>query len=737
MDESTYSIFCARPHEKWFKVTLPDGQPSDKIAYNEAAMTPEFLSLVKKTGARISLCRGPDGRLAIARKHFNRIATGSGDVSGTIPQEADLKEGQFVELKTSIVFAPEEHRPNIPEQLEVNIMKEIAAFANTTGGTLFVGIDDKTKRFTGIEGDLRETLELRVPNPRTAKDEWRTYRRSNDGYELIIREAVKIHLKRLTSGDFVHVSFWKGGESGKTVCRIDVDPFYSENPLRLEPNQGYFVREGNLAKHISRDMEGDFLSRARDRYRNRPSPFFRFAGRATLAFYSDGKAYFNGWRKTEARCLGLVCLPERLDVRTRCIAIYADGTAASFDAADIARGASPDGEELDSPLDDSGNLVSVLQLDHDGISGDDSWIVVQFSWQRVMAAFKSFQPMALLKDRKPFERVPFLPSEEMTIQSCAVVPDEDIKRFSDAHYPTVEYYYHGPRITLHNPVFSWMHKPDSSDLGSLVSLVPSFSWSDFQDFLKTGGGGFCERVPQRCRIVEAGCPVEGSLVLPHRNSIRFEAPPCRDLSNWIILDIPAEHRDTRVVFTFSNGYAFAMQLTDLLKTLKNGPLDFCGKFETDPPMQLVSVLLARPEDVLVTIIKGVFPCGYDNKGRPYSIAEVAYEESDDEYSFGPLTCLFSAESCPVSAIPVLPEPPAPPEEDNYAEWDEWNEIFNGTYVFDAGILRKETLAGLSVDEWRRKRNPNDPRCPLMGIDIGAWSTYGKNPGTLIAAMSIR
>ena len=731
MEEAAYSIFCTRPDEKWFRVTLPDGKVSDKIAYDKAAMAPEFLSLVKKSGARISLYRGPDGRLAIAKKHFNRIATDSGDVSGTIPQEADLKEGQFVELKTSIVFVPKERRPNIPKQLEINIMKEIAAFANTTGGTLFVGVDDKTRRFTGIEGDLREQLELRVPNPQPAGDEWHTYDATNDGYELIIREAVKIHLKRLSSGDFVHVSFWKGGESGRTVCRIDVDPFYSEKPLRLEPDQGYFVRCGNLAKHVSRDMVENFLSLARDRYRNRPSPFFRFAGRATLAFYSDGKAYFNGWRKTEARCLGLVRLPERLDVRTRCVAVYADGTAAGFDAADIVRGASPDGAELDSPL-DSGNLVSVLQLDHDGIRGDDLWIVVRFSWQRVMAAFKSFQPMALLKDRWHFERVPFLPSEGMTIQSCDVVPDEDLKRFAGIVDPTIPHWYHGPEIEVRHqyPDYSWMHKPDSSDLGSLVSLVPPFAWSDFQDFLRTGAGVFCERSPQRCRIVECGRSAAGSLVFPNRASVRFEADVCRDLSNWTILDIPAEHRDTRVVFTFSDGSVFALQSTDLLRLIQNGSLQYCHKFEDGPsgePVQLVSVLLGRPEDILVTILKSVGASGHDDEGRAYSMDEVALEEAGD--AGGALSCSFSAEYRSVAEVPVLSG--FPDEGENRSKW---RRTFGRLYVFDAGILRKETLRGKSVEEWKKGRNRHDPRCPLAGIDIGAWSTYGKNPGLTIAAM---
>ena len=198
----------------------------------------------------------------------------------------------------------------------------------------------------------------------------------------------------------------------------------------------------------------------------------------------------------------------------------------------------------------------------------------------------------------------------------------------------------------------------------------------------------------------------------------------------MILDIPVEHRDMRVVFTFSEGSAFSVLITDLLQSLQNGPLDFCHEFDTDPPMELISVLLARPEDVLATIIKYVSTGSCDDQDHLYTIGDVVAEFADDGSS---LTCEFSTGYCSVATIPVLPTPPRDDDEDI----SKWRKTLGDLYVFDAGILRKETLAGLSVDEWRRKRNPNDPRCPLAGIDIGAWSTYGKNPGTLIAAMSIR
>lgn len=63
-------------------------------------------------------------------------------------------EGQTLELKTSISFPPGEGKANIGKQL-YNILKELTAFMNTDGGTLYIGIHDKFKKVVGIKGDYQ------------------------------------------------------------------------------------------------------------------------------------------------------------------------------------------------------------------------------------------------------------------------------------------------------------------------------------------------------------------------------------------------------------------------------------------------------------------------------------------------------------------------------------------------------------------------------------------------------
>ena len=67
------------------------------------------------------------------------------------------KESRVVEFKTSMVYPPENHyRANIKAQTAA-IMKEIAAFLNTDGGTLYLGVNNEGSA-EGLENDLAFSL---------------------------------------------------------------------------------------------------------------------------------------------------------------------------------------------------------------------------------------------------------------------------------------------------------------------------------------------------------------------------------------------------------------------------------------------------------------------------------------------------------------------------------------------------------------------------------------------------
>lgn len=92
----------------------------------------------------------------ITDKGFLKLKEYKGDKSqeieknifGSIVTNEDWK----TEYKTSIAFPPGSTYANIDKQLG-NIIRELVAFMNTEGGTLFIGIHDKTKEVIGIKKD--------------------------------------------------------------------------------------------------------------------------------------------------------------------------------------------------------------------------------------------------------------------------------------------------------------------------------------------------------------------------------------------------------------------------------------------------------------------------------------------------------------------------------------------------------------------------------------------------------
>lgn len=157
-----------------------------------------------------------------------------------LPVLAVGDENQTMELKTSIVFPPGEGEANIGKQL-YTILKELTAFMNTDGGTLYIGIHDKTKKVIGIEGDYKYLND-------DEKDEYNgSYKEDKDGYELKIRNTMD-RLCPSLANSLTTISF--ESLEGNDYCVIDVKP--ARRPIFLSGTQLY-VRQGNRLKLLKGD----------------------------------------------------------------------------------------------------------------------------------------------------------------------------------------------------------------------------------------------------------------------------------------------------------------------------------------------------------------------------------------------------------------------------------------------------------------------------------------------------
>lgn len=149
-------------------------------------------------------------------------------------------ESETIEYKSTIVFPPDgKGLADIDKQL-YNIIKEICAFSNTKGGTLYIGIHDSTKKIIGIEGDYNHLNE--------GDDEYNgSYKPNNDGYELKIRNTIDRMCPSVVNSN---ISFKFEEVDNNIYCKVDVVP--AHRPVFLNGTQ-LFVRQGNRVKRLKGD----------------------------------------------------------------------------------------------------------------------------------------------------------------------------------------------------------------------------------------------------------------------------------------------------------------------------------------------------------------------------------------------------------------------------------------------------------------------------------------------------
>lgn len=136
--------------------------------------------------------KGPE--FALAPKYYEPPAQSAAPVPSRMRPirggQTGLKEGPMVEFKRSLIFSPQTHQPDSDQPFE--IAKQIAAFMNTSGGDLFLGVDDDGF-VTGIENDLPHLGEAPIMMDRVMDDQYE-YNPTPDGFTTKLTTAVRCYL---------------------------------------------------------------------------------------------------------------------------------------------------------------------------------------------------------------------------------------------------------------------------------------------------------------------------------------------------------------------------------------------------------------------------------------------------------------------------------------------------------------------------------------------------------------
>ncbi len=132
-------------------------------------------------------------------------------------------EHEQLEFKSSLRF--DYNTDNVNANIEKAAMKTVAAFLNSKGGRLVLGVDNNRKPL-GLECD------------------YRTFPRQNsDGFE---NHFTQVFNKMIGPEARHHVRLWFNAVGGQDICVVDVAPSARPVYLKMDDNEHFYVRTGNV-----------------------------------------------------------------------------------------------------------------------------------------------------------------------------------------------------------------------------------------------------------------------------------------------------------------------------------------------------------------------------------------------------------------------------------------------------------------------------------------------------------
>lgn len=169
--------------------------------------------------------------LAIRKRFFYRV--NRMEMPTLINLLAD-DENRYLEFKSSMRWDYRQEKTN-PE-LEKVILKTLAAFGNTDGGILLIGVDDD-KNIIGLENDFK-TLK----------------KQDSDYYEIHLRNLLHRAMGVKYVSKHIRTEF-ETTSDGKMVCKIKVIPGDEPQFLKVKDKSGkqdekFYVRSGNSSHEI-------------------------------------------------------------------------------------------------------------------------------------------------------------------------------------------------------------------------------------------------------------------------------------------------------------------------------------------------------------------------------------------------------------------------------------------------------------------------------------------------------
>jgi Putative DNA-binding domain/Bacterial PH domain len=208
---------------RYGSILIQNGSPGNELRLSDISRPERYLKLISK-----SLGVPHDEKLNDHR--WTRP-----DIPALLAED----EHERLEFKSSLRF--DHHTQSVNRGLEKTIMKTVAAFLNSGGGQLVIGVDD-SKQVLGIHHDYR-----------TLKKE------GSDGFEnhftQIFNTMIGPELRN-------RVHLWFSQMNGHDVCVVDVAASFEPAYLKADNDEQFYVRTGNVSTPLKLS-EVEHYARAR------------------------------------------------------------------------------------------------------------------------------------------------------------------------------------------------------------------------------------------------------------------------------------------------------------------------------------------------------------------------------------------------------------------------------------------------------------------------------------------
>ena len=619
---------------------------------------------------------------------------------------AKQDEGLHVEKKSSIVFDQATSKPDLNNQLGFNIMKEIAAFANTEGGYLYIGIRNDGE-VVGVEKDythLNEGVSGLPPRYRYHAD-W-------DHYRLIILDVAS---KRLQSDIDRLIRITKmPTSSGKTVCRVYVKPCRDNKPIfyHFLGQQRLFVRsDGKVVERTAEAWERE-IENWPNRLNALPPPETDSENGFYFSILDDGTISLREKKRNGQGIRYRVPVPARKHIKGWLLFVYNDGTLRFVDPNRILSQIQKNGGFSDVRIVNSDRIIGAFHYQH------KSYVFVSTVWQEALDGFKCFNPETLFESGiEPDCAKRFLGEGDVEIRNCYLISNEDeVQKFWCQHP-----FWETDTLKRVTSLSGKFHPAKKECYGSLIHEVGFRFYNDLLHLAMTGTLPTTQfKSSPKSFFLRAFC--KGDKVIGFKVEHKRPTVQCMTADDNISAKLfCTEHYDERAPFP------------PYIEIMRESQKDY----DSEDRM----VFLFGSGVPVMTGVLSIFP-GFSNEGKVFSLAVpdtlrgffftnlndflvlAEHDINSNSQNSGSAQFYF----IPVREIPLYPyavEDPAQVQQliscPNLKAFTEWG--LNIRNLVAAGILRSKPgntesnclSAWLSSSEWFMT-----PQCPIKYFDPHVW-----------------